>query len=79
MIAVATDCSVVMGDVHHRVVISTVAVPIIGPSVCVSGEWVEACSSDADGYVSSSNDIDLSGLVSPLSDATSAFLIIFIV
>lgn len=74
---VEIGCFVVTGDGRHRVAIVSTSVPFIGFDVLVVGEWVEACPSDADGCVPSSEDIDLSGLVSPPSDNLDSFPVIF--
>lgn len=73
---VITDFSVVTGDGRHRVTITVVDVPIIGPNVCVVGVWVETCPSEAYGCVSSSDDINLSELVFPPMDAAGVFTFI---
>lgn len=70
---VVTGCSVVTGDGHHRVTIIVDVVPVIGPDVYVVGVWVDACASDADGCVPSSDNVDMSGLVSLPLDAAGSF------
>lgn len=65
-----------MGNGHHRVAIDVVVVPIIGPGICVSGVWVGASPCEADVFVPSSDNIDLSELVSPPTDATCALPVI---
>lgn len=67
------------GDDDHRAAIVAVAVPIIGPSIYIYGMWVEDFLSDAYGCAPSSDDIDLSGIVSPPSDTAGAFPIIIVV
>lgn len=61
------------GNGFYMVAISADVVPNIGPGVCVSDVWVEACPSEVVGCVSSSDDIALSGLISPPLDTMGAF------
>ena len=68
--------SVVTGDGHHMASIVTATVPIFGPDVCAISVCMEYCSSDPGGGVPSSDDIGLSGLVSPPPDIVSSFLVI---
>ena len=73
---VVTDCFVVTGDGHRRSAIAATVVPIIRFGICVVGVWVEACPSEADCCVPSSDNIDLSGLVSFLQNSAGAFPVI---
>lgn len=65
-----------IGDGHHREAVVAAVVSIIGPGAYVFGMWVEACLSEADNHVPSGDNVDLSGLVSPMSDVAGAFLVI---
>lgn len=73
---VVTGCFVVTSDGFHRAAIAASTGPVIGRNVCVAGMRVEACPSEVDDCVPSSNDIDLSGLVSLPPDILVAFPII---
>ena len=64
------------GNGRHMAAIAVATVSIIGLGICVFGVWVGACPSEADDYVPSSDDIDLSRLVSPPPNATCAFPVI---
>lgn len=68
-----------MGEDRHRVTTVVVMVPFIRPDICVVSVGLEACLSDTDGRVSSSNDIGLSRLVYPPPDVTGSFPIITVV
>lgn len=71
-----TICSGVTSSGHHRTAIVVVFISIMEPSACVVGIWVESCPSDVDACVLSSNDKDLSGLISPLPDVIGPFPVI---
>ena len=73
---VVTRCSVVTGDSSHKATISTTAVSIMELRTCVVGIWVEVCPYDADACMSSSDDMDLSGLISPHPDVIGPFPVI---
>lgn len=73
---VATYCSIMTGDGHHRSAIVAIVVLVIGPDVCAFCMWVEACSSNVGNCVPSSDCIDLNGLISPPLETTGSFLII---
>lgn len=76
---VATRCSAVMGGGHHRAAIAAIAVFFMELGACDDGVWVEACSSDADTCVPSSEDMDLCELVSPMLGAIRPFPVIVVV
>lgn len=61
------------GGGFHRETIVVVAVFVVGAGVYATGVWVEACSSDAYACMPSSDDMDLSGIVSPPSDTIGPF------
>lgn len=67
------------GDGHHMAVIVATTVPLIRLDVCVVGVGVDSCPSNADGCVSWSDDIGLSGLVSPPPDTVISFPVIVVV
>lgn len=73
---VAVDYFVVMGDSRHRAAITTVAVPVIRPGVCVVGVLVWYFPSNTDGYVPSSENIGMGGLLSPPPVVAGSFPII---
>lgn len=74
-----TDCFVVTIDGRHWSAISTAVVSVIGLSVCIVGVWVEAYPFDANNSMPWTDDIGMSGLVSPLSGTTSTFPVIAVV
>lgn len=73
---VVTRFSVVMGGGRHKAVIATAMVSFVEPGSCVVGVCMEACPSNTDACVPSSDNMDLSGLVSPPPDAIAPFPII---
>lgn len=70
---VVIDCFVMMGDGRHRAETVVVVVPVIGPGVCVADVWVEAYPYEVHGGVPSSDNIELSGIVSPLPNVEVHF------
>lgn len=58
---------------RHRAAIVVAVVPHVGPGVCAAGVWVEALLSKEDGCVPSSDDIDLSGRISPPPNSARPF------
>lgn len=62
---VVTRCFVVMDGGLHKAVIVAVVVFVMEPGACAAGIWVEACPSNANDCVPSSDDKDLSFIVSP--------------
>ena len=73
---IVTGCSIVMGGGLRRVVIASTAAPVIRHDFCDVVVWVDTFPSSIDGCMSLSDDIDLSGLISPPPDATGSFPII---
>lgn len=73
---VIPDYSVTTSDGRHRAAITAATVSVTGTGVFVVCVGVEACPSNGDGYVSSSDDIGQSILVSPPPYAAGSFPII---
>lgn len=70
-------CSTVTSSDFPKLAIDAIVVSTVGTGgESAAGVWMEACPSYADVCVSSSKNIDLSGLVSPHASATCSYPII---
>lgn len=76
MVVVVTRCYVVMGGGRHKMAIDATTVSSVEPDTCATDVWVKACPSDADACVRSSDDINLSGFISPPSSSTCPFPVV---